>query len=141
MSRGIVFNADVINVIISMVKFDKLNGLIPIITQDHATNEVLMVAFANKGALRKSLATGTAHYWSRSRNELWQKGSQSGHVQYIQEILLDCDADTIIFKVKQVTAACHTGYYSCFHRKIGKFGIQSVGKKVFDPELVYKEKK
>lgn len=141
MSQGIVFDETSISRIMSLIKFDKLNGLIPIVAQDHKTNEILMVAFANEEALRKSLATGKAHYWSRSRNELWEKGSQSGHFQYIQEILLDCDEDTLIFKVKQVKAACHTGYYSCFYRRIEKDVPQIVGKKVFDPESVYKEKK
>jgi phosphoribosyl-AMP cyclohydrolase len=125
-----------------MIKLDfsKGNGLIPTIVQDYRTGKVLMLAYSNKDSWEKTLETGDAHYWSRSRQEIWHKGATSGHVQKIQEIYADCDNDTILFKVEQVGgAACHTGYETCFHRKVDPSGeVTIVGKKVFDPEKVYK---
>lgn len=117
------------------------DGLIPAIVQDYKTNEVLMLAYVNKEAWEKTLETGKAHYWSRSRNKLWLKGESSGHVQVIHEIFVDCDEDTIIYKVEQLGgAACHVGYSSCFYRKVvdGKFEV--TGKLVFNPEEVYGKK-
>ncbi|MBN2059363.1 MAG: phosphoribosyl-AMP cyclohydrolase [Deltaproteobacteria bacterium] len=120
--------------------FKKGKGLLPAIAQDHVTGKVLMLAYINDEAWKKSLETGEAHYWSRSRNELWHKGGTSGHVQKIVEILVDCDSDTVLFRVNQVGgAACHTGYESCFHRRVDENGEMTiVGEKVFDPEKVYK---
>jgi phosphoribosyl-ATP pyrophosphohydrolase/phosphoribosyl-AMP cyclohydrolase len=92
------------------------NGLIPVIVQHFESGTVLMMAYMNKEALEKSLETGRAHYWSRSRNKLWQKGETSGHFQYIKSISVDCDLDTLLIKVDQKEAACHTGHYSCFYR-------------------------
>lgn len=92
------------------------NGLLPVITQDAENSEVLMLAWANREAFEKTLETGRATYWSRSRKELWVKGDTSGHVQQIVEVAIDCDGDAILYKVKQTGAACHEGYRSCFFR-------------------------
>lgn len=120
--------------------FSKGEGLLPAIVQDIFSGKVLMLAYINQESWEKSLETGEAHYWSRSRQELWHKGATSGHVQKIKEIYLDCDKDTVLFKVEQIGgAACHTGYESCFFIKIGPNGGETiVGEKLFDPEKVYK---
>ncbi|MBE6008260.1 MAG: phosphoribosyl-AMP cyclohydrolase [Lachnospiraceae bacterium] len=97
------------------LKFDE-KGLIPVITQDYKTGQVLMLAYANKEAMSLTLEKGTVHYYSRSRQELWHKGDTSGHFQYVKEILFDCDADAVLIKIEQKGAACHTGKYSCFYR-------------------------
>lgn len=123
-----------------------VNGedLIIAVVQDFKTFEVLMVAFMNREALNKTIETGNAHYWSTSRNKLWLKGESSGHLQKVQEILTDCDEDTVILKVKQEGAACHKGYYSCFYRELTKenheYNLNVIKKKVFQPENVYGEK-
>ncbi len=115
-----------------------VDGLLPAIAQDYATGEVLMLAYINKLAWEKSLETGTAHYWSRSRQKLWLKGESSGHVQKIHEILVDCDADTVVYKVEQLGgAACHTGHRSCFYRVVDGDDLRVVGEPVFDPAEVY----
>lgn len=113
----------------------------PAIVQDAKTGKVLMLAYVNEEAWKKTLETGEAHYWSRSRQELWHKGGTSGHVQKIREIYADCDEDTVLFKVEQLGgAACHTGYESCFHKRVDRSGQATVeGQKVFDPEKVYKK--
>ena len=117
-------------------------GLLPAIVQDHVSGEILMLAFINQQAWEKTLATGKAHYWSRSRNTLWLKGESSGHVQLIREILVDCDSDTVIYKVEQLGgAACHTGYRSCFFRRVEEGGLVPVfEQKVFEPDEVYGNK-
>ena len=122
-----------------MLDFKKGNGLLPAIVQDYKTGEVLMLAYMNEEAWDKTLQTQEAHYWSRSRQELWHKGGTSGHVQKIKEILIDCDNDTILLKVEQVGgAACHTGYRTCFHRRVCDGGKLSIcGEKIFDPKKVY----
>ena len=97
-----------------MVDFKKTNGLVPVIVQDVDTNEVLMLAYMNEEALKKTIESGYAHYFSRSRNKLWKKGESSGHTQEVKEILVDCDNDTLLLKVKQNGVACHTGRRSCF---------------------------
>ena len=115
------------------------NGLLPAIVQDYRTGEVLMLAYINRLAWEKTLETGKAHYWSRSRNSLWLKGETSGHVQLVKEIFVDCDQDTVVFKVEQLGgAACHTGYRSCFYRKLidNKLTIHEQ-EQVFDPATVY----
>jgi phosphoribosyl-AMP cyclohydrolase len=118
--------------------FEKSGGLIPAIAQDNATGEILMLAYINKEAWEKTIETGIATYWSRSRNELWIKGMTSGNTQNIKEILIDCDLDTVIFKVEQIGgAACHKGYRSCFYRKVEDDALVTVGEKVFDPQQVY----
>jgi phosphoribosyl-AMP cyclohydrolase len=94
------------------------NGLIPVITQDIVTNEVLMLAYANLNAIKKTIETGFAHYWSRSRKKLWMKGETSGNTQRVVRILTDCDNDTLIYMVKQKGVACHTGERTCFHREV-----------------------
>ena len=123
------------------LNFDKGNGLLPAIVQDHASRRVLMLAFVSPESWNKTLETGEAHYWSRTRQEIWHKGGTSGHVQKIKEIYADCDDDTLLFIVEQVGgAACHTGHESCFHKKVDRNGDYSVvGDKIFDPEKVYKK--
>lgn len=98
------------------VDFEKGNGLVPAIVQDAIGGEVLMLGYMNEESLRKTLETGLATYWSRSRNKLWTKGEKSGHYQHVQEIRIDCDEDTLLVKVIQDGAACHTGNRSCFYR-------------------------
>ena len=99
--------------------FDKGDGLLPAIVQDHASGRVLMLAYINEASWRKTLETGEAHYWSRSRKELWHKGGTSGHVQKVRNVFVDCDDDTVLLQVEQVGgAACHTGYESCFFRMV-----------------------
>lgn len=113
-------------------------GLIPAIAQDYRTGEVLMLAYINEEAFRKTITTGKAHYWSRSRSAIWLKGESSGHVQEIKEILVDCDADTVVYKVDQIGgAACHKGYTSCFYRVVEEDTLKTVGEKIFDPGEVY----
>lgn len=101
---------------------DELNydasGLVPVVTQDVSSGEVLMVAYATRDALLRTLATGQAHYWSRSRQELWRKGATSGNVQQIEEVRVDCDADAVLYRVRQRGPACHTEASSCFHRRV-----------------------
>lgn len=92
--------------------------LIPAIAQDVVTGEVLMLAYMNRESLNITLATGRATYWSRSRNELWEKGATSGHTQKVHSISLDCDGDALLLKVEQVGAACHTGEQTCFHNRV-----------------------
>ena len=118
------------------------NGLLPAIVQDYQTGEVLMLAYINKLAWEKTLETGKAHYWSRSRSSLWLKGETSGHVQLIKEILVDCDQDTVVYKVEQLGgAACHTGYRSCFYRKVnGDQLTVHEPERIFDPAAVYGSK-
>ncbi len=123
-----------------ILDFDKLNGLVPAIVQDHLSGEVLMVGFMNREAWEKTLATGRATFFSRTRQTLWTKGSTSGNVQVVKEIRIDCDDDTVLLKVEQVGgAACHTGHRSCFYKKVEKNGVKIVGKPLFDPEEVYKK--
>lgn len=117
------------------------DGLLPAIVQDYQTKEVLMLAYINKEAWEKTQETGKAHYWSRSRNQLWLKGETSGHVQIIQAILIDCDDDTVIYQVEQLGgAACHTGHRSCFFRRLQGNDLVVQGEKVFDPAAVYGKK-
>ena len=98
--------------------FEKFSGLLPVIAQDHGSGRVLMLAYENLEAVRKTQETGYAHYWSRSRDSLWKKGESSGHVQQITEVLVDCDEDTLLYKVSQTGPACHTGAKSCFFREL-----------------------
>ncbi len=104
--------------LLKKLDFKKGNGLIPVVVQDAKTKELLMLAYANEEALRKTLSTGYAHYWSRSRNKLWMKGETSGHTQKIKNILVDCDYDTLLYVVDQKGPACHTGKDTCFHNKL-----------------------
>lgn len=119
--------------------FNKGGGLIPVIVQDYISGEVLMLAYMNHAAWEHTLSSGKATYWSRSRNSLWIKGETSGHVQMVKEIAIDCDDDTVLLKVEQLgAAACHTGYRSCFYRRLSEGRIEIVGEKIFKPEDVYK---
>jgi len=121
------------------INFEKGSGLVPVVVQDADTGEVLMLAYMNRDAWLKTLQTGKATYWSRSRNELWIKGETSGNTQYVQEILVDCDSDTVLLKVRQGGgAACHTGYKSCFYRRVVNEKIEIIGERIFNPEDVYK---
>ena len=103
---------------VSDLVFEIFSGLLPVIAQDQGSGRVLMLAYANLEAVRKTQETGYAHYWSRSRNSLWKKGESSGHVQQITEVLVDCDEDTLLYKVSQTGPACHTGAKSCFFREL-----------------------
>jgi phosphoribosyl-AMP cyclohydrolase len=126
------------------------DGLIPCITSDHATNEVLMFAFMNAEALAHTIRTKKATYWSRSRNKLWVKGEESGNAQLVKELLVDCDQDVVLLKVENVGgAACHNGYKSCFYRKLAAAAdadapdtlkLEFAARRVFDPATVYKRK-
>lgn len=119
----------------------EINGkkLATAIAQDYESNEILMVAFIDEEAFDKSIETGKAHYFSTSRNKIWFKGEESGHIQEIKEILLDCDMDAIIFKIRQIGGACHTGHYSCFYRKLSDDGESTTEKSelVFNPDETY----
>ena len=122
-----------------MLDFKKSDGLVPAIVQDDETGEVLMLAYMNEEAWNKTLASGKAHYWSRSRQKLWIKGETSGHIQEIQAIYVDCDLDTVVLKVHQIGgAACHEGYPSCFYRKVEDGELKMISTQVFDPKEVYK---
>jgi phosphoribosyl-AMP cyclohydrolase len=126
--------------VMTTLKFDKGNGLLPAIVQDHETKDVLMLAHINELAWKKTLETGKAHYWSRSRNKLWLKGETSGHLQLIKNILVDCDDDTVIYQVEQLGgAACHTGHRSCFYRQVAENNLETIDEPVFDPGEVYKK--
>jgi phosphoribosyl-AMP cyclohydrolase len=119
------------------VSFDE-NGLLPAIAQDAQTGTVLMVAWMNAEALAETAATGRAVYWSRSRRRLWRKGEESGHVQFVQEMRLDCDGDVILLKVRQEGGiACHTGRESCFYRRLDGSAWSVVDPVLKDPGLIY----
>lgn len=109
-------------------------GLVPVIAQDWETKEVLMLAYADREALELTRSSGYAHYYSRSRKKIWKKGEESGHLQEVHEILVDCDEDALIYLVSQIKAACHTGYRTCFYRKLD--GTVS-GERIFNPDDVY----
>ncbi len=122
---------------IDSVKFDA-NGLVTAIAQDADNGQVLMLAYMNAESLRMTLETGIMTYWSRSRKKLWLKGESSGHTQKVVEARIDCDGDALLFRVRQEGGACHTGYRSCFYRKLDGTELVEDGEKVFDPETVYK---
>ena len=120
--------------------FAKCGGLVPAIAQDAATGEVLMLAYMNEESWQKTLKTGEAHYFSRSRQELWHKGGTSGMVQRVLSIRLDCDSDTILLGIEQIGgAACHTGRRSCFYREFRDGKVEICDPLVFDPKEVYKK--
>ncbi|WP_380681724.1 phosphoribosyl-AMP cyclohydrolase [Salinigranum sp. GCM10025319] len=110
------------------------DGLVPVVAQDAETGEVLMLAYVDAEALARTDETGRAHYYSRSREELWEKGTTSGHTQAVEEIRVDCDGDAVLYLVDQTGGACHTGYRSCFYRRLDG---SVVGDRVFDPDDVY----
>ena len=126
-----------------MIKLDfkKGGGILPALAQDYKSGKVLMLAYMNEEAYQLTLQTGEAHYWSRTRGEIWHKGETSGNIQIVKEIIVDCDHDAILLKVEQLGgAACHLGYESCFHNKITKNGEEIIiGERIFDPERVYKK--
>ena len=120
--------------------FAKGNGLIPAIAQDDATGEVLMLAYMNEEAWLKTLETGDAHYYSRSRNTLWHKGGTSGMVQKVRSIRLDCDSDAVVLRIEQRGgAACHTGRRSCFYREYKNGEVSLCDPQIFNPDDVYKK--
>lgn len=123
-------------------KFNE-EGLLPVIVQDYNTNEVLMLAYMNEQSFKETLKTKKCVFYSRSRGKMWLKGETSGHFQIVKEIFVDCDNDAVLIKAEQKGAACHTGYYSCFYRRLDPETekIDITGKKIFNPEDVYKEEK
>lgn len=117
------------------------NGLVPAIAQDHKTGQVLMLAWMNRDALQQSIERKEAVYWSRSRQRLWHKGESSGHIQRIEEISIDCDADAVLMKVEQIGGiACHTGRAHCFFRRLSDTGWQNAEPVVKDPSEIYAKK-
>jgi phosphoribosyl-AMP cyclohydrolase len=124
----------------NIVDFSKGNGLVTAIAQDAETGEILMLANMNEESLAKTIELGEAVYWSRSRQKLWHKGEESGNVQKVRELYIDCDGDAVLMKIDQVgDAACHTGKRSCFFRKVENGAVVDVGVQVFDPAEVYKK--
>ena len=123
---------------VSIIDFAKGDGLVATIAQDHETGEVLMVAYMNEESLRRTLELGEVVYWSRSRQKYWHKGEESGNVQKLKGMYVDCDGDALVLRVEQVGgAACHTGKRNCFFRRIDEGRIEDVGEQVFDPKEVY----
>jgi phosphoribosyl-AMP cyclohydrolase len=110
------------------------DGLVPVVAQDADSDAVLMLAYATREAVARTRETGRAHYYSRSRDELWEKGATSGHTQTVREVRVDCDADALLYRVDQTGGACHTGFASCFHRTLDG---ETVGDRLFDPDEVY----
>ena len=127
----------------SWIDFIKWNdeGLLPVIAQDYKTNKVLMFAWVNEEALELTIRNKKAFYWSRSRKKIWQKGEESGHIQNVHEIRLDCDGDVILLKVEQIeTIACHTGRETCFYQKLDDKGMWVTDYKVIkEPKDIYKK--
>lgn len=122
------------------IRFNEAD-LIPAIVQDAETGAVLMMAYMNREALEKTLATGETWFWSRSRKTFWHKGETSGNVQRVREVFIDCDRDTVLVTVEQKGAACHEGYYTCFHYRLDAEGETTVvGERQFDPDEVYGKK-
>jgi phosphoribosyl-AMP cyclohydrolase len=123
-----------------MVDFEKAGGLVPAVAQDADTGDVLMLAWMNREAFEETLRTGRAVYYSRSRGKLWRKGEESGHVQEVRGVYVDCDADTVLLKVHQIGgAACHEGFKSCFFRQVDNGSLKVIAERVFDPKQVYKK--
>ncbi len=126
--------------LLEQVDFAKSGGLVTAIAQDHSTGEILMVAYMNEEAFKLTVETHTAVYYSRSRKKLWHKGEESGNVQKVKSLYIDCDGDAVLMQVEQIGgAACHTGRRNCFFRKVDGDDYIDVGVKVFDPDEVYKK--
>jgi len=124
--------------LLDAVDFDKAGGLVTAIAQDHVTGEILMVAFMNEESLKRTLDSGEAVYWSRSRGRLWHKGEESGNTQRVVSLHVDCDGDAVVLRVEQRGgAACHTGKRSCFFRRAEEGSWVDEGVQVFDPDAVY----
>ena len=121
--------------------FCEKTPILPAIAQDADTNEVLMLAYMNAESFAETMATGRAVYFSRSRNRLWRKGEESGHVQQVEQVLVDCDGDTILLKVRQEGAACHEGYRTCFFREMVDGNVNTIAERLVDPATVYGKKK
>lgn len=120
--------------------FNKGNGLLPVITQDYKSKEILMQAYMNEEAWNETIESKRAVYYSRSRNSIWRKGESSGHYQNIKEIKVDCDLDSILLLVEQIGgAACHKGYRSCYYRSVHNDDLVVTGELIFDPSEVYKK--
>ena len=116
------------------------DGLIPVVTQETASGRVLTVAWLNREALQQTAVTGEAHYWSRSRKNLWHKGEESGHLQKVKAVRLDCDADVVLFEVEQIGGiACHTGRHSCFFQELRNGNWVEVDPVLKDPKMIYKK--
>jgi phosphoribosyl-AMP cyclohydrolase len=125
---------------VSIIDFEKGDGLVAAIAQDDTSGEILMVAYMNEESLRRTLECREVVYWSRSRQKYWHKGEESGNVQKLKGIYVDCDGDALVLRVEQVGgAACHTGKQNCFFRRIDGGEIEDVGVQVFDPDEVYKK--
>ncbi len=120
--------------------FAKGNGLLPAIAQDSNTGEILMLAYMNPESFAETVATGRAVYYSRSKNRLWRKGEESGHVQRVTSIRIDCDADAILLQVEQEGPACHEGYRSCFFRELTADGVKVIAERLKDPAEIYRAK-
>jgi phosphoribosyl-AMP cyclohydrolase len=123
----------------SVPDFSKGDGLLPAIAQAAESGEVLMLAWMNAESFAETMATGRAVYFSRSRGRLWRKGEESGHVQHVEGVYIDCDADTILLKVRQTGPACHEGYRSCFFRRVTAAGTEIIGERLVDPAAVYRQ--
>jgi len=124
---------------LSALDFGKAGGLVTAIAIDDERGDVLMVAHMNEASLRRTLETGEVHYWSRSRAKLWHKGEESGNVQRVRSVWIDCDGDVVVLRVEQQGgAACHTGRRSCFFRRLDRNRWVDVGERVFDPDAVYR---
>lgn len=124
---------------VQIIDFEKAGGLVTAIAQDDTTGEVLMVAYMNEESLRQTLERGEVVYWSRSRKKLWHKGEESGNVQKLKGLYVDCDGDALVLRVEQIGgAACHTGKSNCFFRRLDRGEIEDVGTQVFDPDRVYR---
>ena len=122
--------------LIDNITFDE-KGLVPAIIQDYENGQVLMLGYMNKETVQRTIESGRVHFWSRSRKKVWVKGETSGHTQDVKEIFVDCDMDAILIKVQQKVAACHTGYRTCFYRKVEGDDLMIWAEKVFDEEEVY----
>lgn len=123
---------------LSAIQFND-RGLVTAIAQDAMSDEILMVGYMNAESLQRTLEIGEMVYWSRSRDKLWHKGEESGHVQRVREFRVDCDGDALLFKVEQTGGACHTGYRSCFYRRREDGAWVEDGVRAFDPKVVYKK--
>ena len=122
--------------LIKEITYDE-KGLVPAIIQDYLSNEVLMIAYMNEESFKRTLDSGRTHFWSRSRQEYWQKGEHSGHIQLVKDVLIDCDKDALLIKVEQKVAACHEGYRSCFYRRLEEGAFKVFQEKVFEQDAVY----
>jgi phosphoribosyl-AMP cyclohydrolase len=126
-----------VRTLLSRLRWDAA-GLLPAIVQDAASGDVLMMAWTNAETLERTIRTGQTHFYSRSRQAVWHKGASSGHIQYVESILVDCDGDVLLLRVRQLGGACHEGYRSCFFRRIDEQGrLEVIAERVFAPEAVY----